>query len=221
MSLAPSTSELVALGAPIELRDGSRVRVRPGRPSDRELLIRGFDRLSDESRYRRFLAPMPELSEEMVRYLTDVDHHEHEAIIALDEDTGEGLGVARYVRSTERSDVAEVAVTVIDDWQGRGQGTLLLEVLSVRAREEGIRSFTALMLAANDEMMDMLKRLDPVRILDREIGTVEIEVPIPEIGLAPALRKLLQISARTDVVVPMAGRDGSPGLTRPASESPR
>jgi GNAT superfamily N-acetyltransferase len=145
---------------------------------------------------------MPELTEEMLGYLTDVDHHAREAIIALDEETGEGLGVARYVRSTERLDLAEVAVTVIDDWHGRGLGTLLLEVLSVWAREEGIRSFTALMLATNEDMMDMLKRLAPVRILDQAVGTVEIEVPIPTIGLPPPLRELLRISARSDVVVP-------------------
>ena len=93
-------------------------------------------------------------------------------------------------------------MTVIDDWQGRGLGTLLLDVLSARARAEGINSFTALMLATNEQMMDMLNRLDPVRIVDREVGTVEIEVPIPAIGLAPALRELLRISASSDVVVP-------------------
>ncbi len=212
MPSTPSTDELVALGAPIELRDGSRVRLRQGRNADRELLLRGFERLGPESRYMRFLAPMPELTEEMVRYLTDVDHHDHEAIIAIDEQTGEGLGVARYVRSEERPDAAEVAVTVIDDWQGRGLGTRLLELLSARAREEGIRSFTALMLATNEEMMDLFRRLDPVKIVDRDTGTVEIEVPIPEIGLAPALRKLLKISARSDVVVPLATRGGSPRL---------
>jgi GNAT superfamily N-acetyltransferase len=172
------------------------------------LLVRGFERLSDESRYRRFLAPMPELSEGMLRYLTDIDHHDHEAIVALDEATGEGLGVARYVRSRARPDVAEVAVTVIDEWQGRGLGTLLMEVLSARAREEAIGSFTALMLATNVEMMDMLKRLDTVRIVDREPGTVEIEMAVPAIGLPPALRKLLHIAARSDVVVP-------PGLVTP------
>ena len=88
----PSTTELVVLGAPIKLRDGSKVRVRQGHSSDRELLLRGFERLSEESRYRRFLAPMPELSESMIRYLTEVDHHDHEALIALDERTGEGVG---------------------------------------------------------------------------------------------------------------------------------
>jgi GNAT superfamily N-acetyltransferase len=225
LSLTPSTTELVALGAEIELRDGSRVRVRQGRPADRELLLRGFERLSDESRYRRFLAPMPELSDGMVRYLTNIDHHDHEAIIALHGDTGEGIGVARYVRSTARPDVAEVAVTVIDDWQGRGLGTLLLELLSARAREEGINTFTALMLATNEEMMDMLRRLDPVRILDRETGTVEIEVSIPAIGLAPALRKLLHISARRDIVVPPGSvsrrstgptQGAGPGVAHPA-----
>ena len=130
----PPTGELVAPGAPIVLRDGSRVRLRQGHSSDRQLLLRGFERLSPGSRYRRFLAAMPELSEEKVRYLTEIDNHDHEAIIALDEKTGEGIGVARYVRDPQRPDVAEVAVTVIDDWQGRGLGTLLLEVLGARAR---------------------------------------------------------------------------------------
>jgi GNAT superfamily N-acetyltransferase len=104
-----------------------------------------------ESRYRRFLSAMPSLSESMVRYLTEIDHHDHEAMIALDEETGEGTGVARFVRDAKRPASAEVAVTVIDDWQGRGLGTLLLEVLSARAREEGITIFTAMMLATNRE----------------------------------------------------------------------
>jgi hypothetical protein len=97
-------------------------------------------------------------------------------------------------------------VTVIDDWQGRGLGTLLLDMISVRAREQGITTFTALMLATNQEMMDLLKRLDPMRIVDQESGTVEIEVQIPSIGLAPTLRKPLRIAAGNDVPVPLASR---------------
>jgi GNAT superfamily N-acetyltransferase len=166
-------------------------------------LLGGFARLSPESRYRRFLAPMKELTEATVRYLTEIDHHDHEAMIALDEQTCEGIGVARYVRDLDYPDVAEVAVTVIDDWQGRGLGTLLLEVISARARQEGITRFTALMLATNKEMMDLLQELDPVRIVDRELGTVEIEVPIPAVGLAPALREVIRIAAQNDVVVPL------------------
>jgi hypothetical protein len=88
----PSTDELVRLGAPISLRDGSQVRIRQGHRSDRALLLEGFERLSSESPYRRFLVPMADLTDEMVRYLTAVDHHDHEAMIALDEETGEGSG---------------------------------------------------------------------------------------------------------------------------------
>lgn len=199
---APSTQELITLGAPIVLRDGSPVRIRQGRPSDDELLMRGFERLSPRSRYRRFLTLRPRLDEKTVRYLTAIDHDDHEAMIALDEGCEEGLGVARYVRDPDRPDTAEVAVTVIDDWQGRGLGTLLLEVISARARQEGIDKFTALMLAENQEMRDLLEELGPVRVIDRALGTVEIEVPIPVVGLSPALRKLLRIAARHDIAVP-------------------
>jgi GNAT superfamily N-acetyltransferase len=216
VSSTPSTNELVILGAPVALRDGSRVRVRQGHRSDKQLLRRGFERLGPESRYKRFLAPVPQLSEAMVGYLTEVDHHDHEAIIALEEETGEGIGVVRYFRSSERRDAAEFAVTVIDDWQRRGVGTLLLEVTSARAREEGITTFTALMLASNQEMMDVLKSLGPVRIVDRDLGTVEIEMPIPAVGLSPALSKLLRIAARNDVAVALAGRHDRLGARRRA-----
>jgi hypothetical protein len=91
-------------GVPIALRDGSHVRIRQGRPSDRELLLRGFRRLSPESRYRRFLTAMPRLPEATVRQLTDLDHHDREAMLALDEQGTEALGVARYVRDPKRPD---------------------------------------------------------------------------------------------------------------------
>ncbi|MGZ4239822.1 MAG: N-acetyltransferase family protein, partial [Solirubrobacteraceae bacterium] len=196
----------MTVGAPIRLRDGAPIRIRQGHRRDRELLLRGFQRLSPESRYRRFLVATPELSDDMVRYLTEIDHHDHEAMIAVDDRTGEGIGVARYVRNLERPDRAEVAVTVIDDWQGRGVGTLLLEVICGRAREEGITTFTALMLASNREMMDVFRELGPVRTVDHESGTVEIEMPIPTIGVPPALKKLLEVSARREVTVPIDNR---------------
>jgi GNAT superfamily N-acetyltransferase len=169
---------------PVELRDGSRVRIRQCRRTDRDLLARGFERLSPESRYRRFLTPMHELDERTLRYLTDVDHRDHEAVFALDE-SGEGVGVARYVRSGARPDTAEVAIAVVDGWQGRGLGTLLLEAISVRARDERVRTFTALMLASNREMMDLFQHLAPVRIVGRAGGTIEIEAAIPPGAAAP------------------------------------
>jgi GNAT superfamily N-acetyltransferase len=213
---APSTSELTLVGAPVQLADGAQVRLRPIRRADTEQLQRGFDRLSSESRYRRFLCPMDTLSDQMAAYLTEVDHHDHEAIVALAEKSGEGVGVARYVRYRDRPEVAELAVTVADDWQNRGLGTLLVQVLSARARAEGITSFSALMLASNQEMLELLEGLGPVRVVDREQGTVEVEMPIPQVGLSPALRKLLRVSSQTDVVAPL--RQPPPGRTRLASD---
>jgi len=66
----------------VTVRDGSRLVVRPVRPDDRALLLAGFERLGPESRYKRFLAPMPELTDDVVAYLTSVDHHDHEALAA-------------------------------------------------------------------------------------------------------------------------------------------
>jgi GNAT superfamily N-acetyltransferase len=195
MSSLPSTSELKAVGASITLRDGSEIRVRQGHGEDRDLLLRGFERLSDESRYRRFLAPMPELSEAMIAYLTTLDHHDHEALIAVDAETSEGIGVARYVRNPSRPNTAEVAVTVIDEWQGRGVGTILLELIGSRARDEGIDTFTAMALASNTEVLEVLEALGPVYVVDRESGTVHVEAPVARTGLSPALKKLLSTAA--------------------------
>ena len=98
----------------VTLRDGARVILRPIAPQDKPLLAASFERLSQESRYRRFFTTKKELSAAELDYLVDVDHSDHEAIIAIDPASGEGLRVARYVRAT---DDAEVAVTVADDWQ--------------------------------------------------------------------------------------------------------
>ena len=159
-----------AAGTRHALRDGSSVVVRPIEPEDRDLLRAGFERLSPESRYQRFLVPMAELSDEMLDYLAEVDHRDHEALVALDAETGEGVGVARFVRLAGRPRVAEAAVTVVDAWQGRGLGTLLLELLATRAREEGVAHFSALVLATNTDMLELLERLGPVRVVDREPG---------------------------------------------------
>jgi GNAT superfamily N-acetyltransferase len=197
-----ASDEILVEGAPIMLRDGSHVRVRQGRRSDGGLLLRGFQRLSPESRYRRFLTPMPRLPEAAVRRLTDIDHRDHEVVVALDEHGTEALGVARYVRDRRRPSAAEVAVTIVDDWQGHGLGTLLLEAISARARAEGIRTFTALMLAHNETMMDLFRRLGPVQVVDHEAGTVEVEIALPATGVAPELSELLRLAAEHDVGAP-------------------
>jgi GNAT superfamily N-acetyltransferase len=187
------------------------VRVRQWQPSDERLLVSGFYRLSPTSSYRRFLSASPVLGRQALHQLTDIDHCDTEAMLALDVTGSEGLGIARYARSPERSEVAEVALTVIDEWQDRGLGTLLLDVIGARARQEGINTFTALMLAENREMRDLLDHLGPVRVLDEERGTVEVEVPIPTPNLSPELSKLLRTTAGHDATSPptLEGDDGT------------
>ena len=196
-------------GAVVALRDGSRVVVRPVHPGDRALLLAGFERLGLQSRYRRFLAGISELSDDVVTYLTEVDHHDHEALAAIDLATGEGVGVARFVRSLDRPDTAEAAVTVVDDWQGRGVGTALLDLLAERARAEGVVRFTALMLAENREMLELLEALGPVRVVDRHSGTVDIEAELPPTGAGQELHGVLGASARGPVK--LAVRQPAPG----------
>lgn len=157
----------------ITLRDGSLVRVRPIRPADKAALSEAFERLSDESRYQRFLSPMPELRPMDLVYLTEVDHHDHEALVAFGID-GTAVGVARYVRVPSQPDAAEFAVTVADDWQRRGLGTLLIEHLGARARAEGVRQFTATVLAENHEMLGLLEKLGTFRVRRGAGAVVEV-----------------------------------------------
>jgi len=86
----------------VTLRDGARVTVRPIRPQDAVALRAGFERLSEESRYRRFLSPMQDLSGSMLRYLTEVDHHDHEALIAVGAEGTLWQWLARCVRTAIR-----------------------------------------------------------------------------------------------------------------------
>jgi RimJ/RimL family protein N-acetyltransferase len=177
------------------LRDGAEVLIRPVAPGDRDMLASASERLSDASRYSRFLAPTTRLTEPMLDYLTLVDHHDHEALVALDAATGEGVGVARFVRDGAAADRAEAAVTVIDEWQGRGLGTLLLELLAARACDEGVTRFSALVLGTNTAMIELLRQLGPVRVLARDHGTVELEADLPPEGLTPELRAALRLAA--------------------------
>jgi GNAT superfamily N-acetyltransferase len=168
--------------------------VRPIEPADEAILNRAFARLSEQSRYQRFLTAIAELSEAQLRYLTEVDHHDHEALVALDPKTGDGVGVARYVRLDDGTS-AEAAVTVVDEWQGRGLGTALCQMLAERAREEGVERFTALLLASNDQMHDVLSSLGPAHVISRDAGTVEVAVAIPKRGIGDHMAGVLRVLA--------------------------
>jgi GNAT superfamily N-acetyltransferase len=113
-------------------------------------------------------------------YLTEVDHHDHEALVALDAADERGVGVARFVRADDPG-VAEVAVTVVDDWQGLGVGTVLLERLTDRAREEGIRRFAALIQADNRRSLDLMRTIGTVTSL-AEGSDLILAIELPRDG---------------------------------------
>jgi RimJ/RimL family protein N-acetyltransferase len=178
------------------LRDGEQILIRPIRPEDREELAAGMERLSPESRYRRFFTPTSGLTASELSYLTEVDHHDHEALVALEPATEHGIGVARFVRSPADGERAEVAVAVADSWHNRGVATALLARLTERAREEGVRRFSAEILADNRPMLELIEELGDVTARRLDQGSVEVEVELPPEGLGATLRATLRAAAR-------------------------
>ena len=166
-----------APGMPVVLRDGSKVLIRPVRSDDVPLLADGFARLSTRSRRMRFLTGKTELSPAELRFFTDVDHHDHVALGALNHADGSGVGIARYVRDAIDSRSAEVAVTVVDDWQRRGLGTELLARLARRALQEGIGRFTGLAAADNQAVAELIRKFGAAAGR-REFGTIEFEIAL-------------------------------------------
>ena len=144
----------------LRLADDSDIALRPLRAGDGALLAAGFKRLSSRSRYRRFLTPVPHLTDSMLAFLTSVDGFNHRAWGAvIDEPAGPvGAGIVRWVRSRKEATVADMAVTVIDDYQGRGLGGLLLDVAVLDAFACGVERFDGVVLGENISSRRMLAR---------------------------------------------------------------
>lgn len=141
---------------------------------DRAELAAGFARLSHETRRRRFGSPKPRLSERELTYLTEVDHHGHEALVAVDPVSGLGVAVARYAVFPHDRATADVAVTVDDRWQRRGLGRTLAELLLARAAAEGIERVRATVSGDNAPALRLARRLG-YDVSSVESGYVELE----------------------------------------------
>jgi GNAT superfamily N-acetyltransferase len=169
------------------LRDGTPVLVRQIRAEDKQLLLRGFDLLSEHSRYLRFLVPKPTLSDDELRYLTEVDGENHFAIGAVrihegvdgGEPTTEGLGVARLIRYPDEPNVAEAAIAVADAVHGQGLGTLLFMRLVAAGCERGITHFRCEVHASNSAMKDLIGSVNPDYSLEVRAGVMSIEFALP------------------------------------------
>ena len=161
----------------VTLRGGLEAELRPLTSMDRDAYLAGLEHVGPVSRQLRFLAPKPALSESEIRYFTEVDHRDHEAIIAVA--GGAVLGVARYVRDRHDRRLAEIAVVVADEWQGRGAGTALVRRVVERASEEGVERLRASVLRGNAGMFATFRRLGLAwRTLSSTGGVAELEIPI-------------------------------------------
>ncbi|MDH3201036.1 MAG: GNAT family N-acetyltransferase [Myxococcales bacterium] len=208
----------------VELSDGQRVEIRPIRPSDKQMLLDGFEQLSPESRYARFMTPKKSLTDWELRYLTEVDGIDHFAIGAVRRhlvSRDEGVGSGRFVRLADQPDTAEPAVTILDGFQGKGLGTLMLQRLIEAAWERDIRWFRSVLLSGNVAMKRLAESLSPeVKFRASGDGCLVATFPVPEPDKTPtapgffkgtALYRALAHVARADVTV-------QPRVTRPPPE---
>jgi len=136
----------------------AHVRIRPLTPADRDALAAAFARLSYDTRRRRFGALASRLGEGELDQLTQIDHHDHEALVAIAPETGRIVAVARYVALPDDLGSAEVAIAVDDDWQGVGIGRRLVAELSERARAEGTTRLLAYVAPDNRRVVDWVRR---------------------------------------------------------------
>ena len=185
------------------LADGTAVTLRLVQPTDRGEFDRQFRNMSPDSRYRRFFTGISELSPEMLDYLTIVDGYDHFAVLALAESLDlkeeEGAGVARFVRLQGEHDVAEAAVTVVDDYQARGLGRLLLTTLVAAAHERGVKKFRGEVLSTNEPMRRLLEAAGAIG-QDSGDGTLIFDVPIDTTVEGSIARRILSAVATSMAV---------------------
>jgi GNAT superfamily N-acetyltransferase len=162
------------------LRDGTRVVVRPLVRGDRDELRDRYGQLSALSRRLRFVSAPEHLSERLLDHLLDVDYDERYAIVAAlaDEPGAPGVGIARYVRRRDEPTIAEAAVTVLDEHQRRGLGTVLLADLVAAALDHGIVAFVADVMWENTELLDRLRDVGAV-VIPGEPGIASVRVVLP------------------------------------------
>ena len=162
------------------LPDGTRILLRPIEAGDKARISAALARLSQETIRRRFLAAKPTFSTSELRYLTEVDGHNHLALAAVLADDPEALvGVARCVRLPDAADTAEFAIVVADAFQGRRLGTLLARELAGAARAVGIRRFAATMLSDNAAVRRLMATISAHLELERlEGGVREVVVDL-------------------------------------------
>jgi RimJ/RimL family protein N-acetyltransferase len=161
------------------LSDGSEIKIRALKQDDKADLLASIDRASARSLYRRFFAVKRSFSEKEIAFFLNVDFRNHVALVAICEDSGRPkiVGGARYIRI--REDTAEMAFFVIDEYQGKGIGTLLMRHLAAIAQSAGLKELTADILADNTSMLGVFKASGLRLTLTREPDVLHAALQLP------------------------------------------
>ncbi len=168
----------------IELRDGSKVHLRPIAAEDEPLLHEAVAAMSERTVYFRFFSPLKRMSDALAHRLAVVDYHDRFALVATTHKPSSKeriVGVARYDRARD-TDMAEVAVAVIDEFQRRGLGSVLLAELARVARIHGIKTFQLIVLPENREMLGLLRNMGWIHQAKLVGGVYEISFDLPDIA---------------------------------------
>jgi len=159
------------------LRDGVPIHIRAIGPSDKDLLFEHFSGLSPESRYTRFFGAKRTLTRKELEGFTELDFDNQVGLTATMMDDGRErfIGIGRYFRGSDRTH-AEVAFAVLDQYQGRGIATLLLEHLRRIAHQAGIEEFVADVMTSNHHMLDVFRDSGFQRKSHSEGGVVHVSL---------------------------------------------
>lgn len=175
---------------PVRMRDGTELYLRPVLPGDVERTANGPVEFSTETIYRRFQS-VRKPTKSLLTYLFEVDYLEHFVFVLTDGSDGPVVADARFVRDAINPAEAEIAFIVGDAYQGRGVGTFLMWALSVAARDDGVRRFTARVLANNQSMRAILDRYGAEWHRD-DLGVVGTEIDVPKPGDLPLPAELVK-----------------------------
>ena len=161
------------------LDDGTPVLIRTLQPEDKLSIVEGFERISPHSRYLRYSSAGAKLTPADLDILTCTDETKCLSLGASDLNHSEhyGIGLARYIICKDEPDTAEIAMVVVDDYQGRGLGALLLDLLITIARKNGIQSLRAYVLRENHAMIRLLKRVN-AQFRHLEGGMIQVDIPL-------------------------------------------
>ena len=201
----------------LTLPDGGVMRLRLVRPADRDGIIEGFQRLSNETRVQRWFYPKMRLSEEEIEALVSSADADHGAIVAVelapDGTEKAGIGMARFVRSKDDPGAAEIAITLIDDWQGLGIGRILLHRLLAMMSELRIPWAEGRLQAENRRMRHLLEPYVPEGGFTRDGSTLLFRLSVPAVGdplmaqlarNAAAVARMFKRIAEGGIVLPLA-----------------